>query len=183
MTSIFCDTMPSPVGELMLAANTHGLTHVLFTPLATTGFTRSWVALHSTVQGVPANTSDSAPAIMHLQLAREQLEQYFDGTRQTFTVPLAASGTEFQRAVWQSLTTIPYGHTSSYRDVARRIGSPNAMRAVGLANGRNPISIVVPCHRVIGANGALTGYGGGIERKQQLLSLECGAALSSSVSD
>ncbi len=182
MTPIYCDTMPSPVGALLLAASNEGLTHVLFLPLAKPDLSQSWLAVDRTVNGVVEDARDTPQAIRYLQLAREQLEQYFDGTRQTFTVPLAASGTEFQRTVWRALTEIPYGDTWSYGDVAARIGSPKSMRAVGLANGRNPLSIVVPCHRVIGANGALTGYGGGIERKQQLLTLECEAALSSTVS-
>lgn len=103
-----------------------------------------------------------------------QLGEYFDGTRTAFDLPLAPSGTEFQRRVWQQLRTIPYGATCSYADIARGIGAGNGFRAVGLANGRNPISIIVPCHRVIGANGSLTGYGGGLERKRFLLDLEAG---------
>ena len=108
--------------------------------------------------------------------ARTQLEEYFAGDRCAFDLPLSASGTVFQRAVWQALTAIPYGATISYGELARRIGRARAVRAVGLANGRNPLSIVVPCHRVIGANGALTGYGGGLERKRYLLDLEQRAA-------
>jgi methylated-DNA-[protein]-cysteine S-methyltransferase len=103
---------------------------------------------------------------------RNQLADYFDGQRTTFDVPLAPLGTDFQRRVWRALQDIPYGTTISYGELARRIGTPSASRAVGLANGRNPISIIVPCHRVIGANGTLTGYGGGLERKRLLLSLE-----------
>jgi len=101
-----------------------------------------------------------------------QLAEYFAGTRQTFDLPLAPVGTEFQLAVWQQLRAIPYGETFTYGEVALRLGNPRAVRAVGLANGRNPLSIVVPCHRVIGANGAMTGFGGGIERKEFLLGLE-----------
>jgi methylated-DNA-[protein]-cysteine S-methyltransferase len=103
---------------------------------------------------------------------RRQLAEYFGGDRITFDVPLAAAGTPFQRAVWRGLRGIPYGETISYGELARRIGRPSAVRAVGLANGRNPISVIVPCHRVIGADGTLTGYGGGIERKRLLLELE-----------
>ncbi len=105
-------------------------------------------------------------------MARRQLDAYFAGTRTTFDVPLAADGTAFQRTVWRALSAIGYGETISYGELARRIGAPNAVRAVGLANGRNPISIVVPCHRVIGADGSMTGYGGGLERKVFLLGLE-----------
>ncbi len=103
---------------------------------------------------------------------RRQLAEYFAGQRTAFDVPLAADGTPFQRAVWRGLQAIPYGETFSYGALARRIGRPSAVRAVGLANGRNPIAVIVPCHRVIGADGTLTGYGGGIERKRFLLELE-----------
>ncbi|MBO8192469.1 methylated-DNA--[protein]-cysteine S-methyltransferase [Streptomyces oryzae] len=105
----------------------------------------------------------------------EQLGEYFAGDRTEFTVPLAPQGTDFQRTVWSALCEIPYGRTLSYGQLAERIGKPGAARAVGLANGRNPISIVVPCHRVIGSTGQLTGYGGGIERKRHLLDFERGA--------
>lgn len=101
-----------------------------------------------------------------------QLREYFAGKRETFDVELAMKGTPFQLAVWNELTKIPYGHTISYAELAVRIGKPSAVRAVGAANGANPIPVIVPCHRVIGANGSLTGYGGGIERKQWLLALE-----------
>jgi len=104
-----------------------------------------------------------------------QLGEYFDGERTAFDLPLAPTGTEFQLRVWAQLRTIPYGATCSYADIARGIGASNGFRAVGLANGRNPISIIVPCHRVIGADGSLTGYGGGLERKRFLLDLESGA--------
>lgn len=103
---------------------------------------------------------------------REQLAEYFAGRRREFTVPLKLVGTPFQRSVWQELLRIPFGSTISYAELAQRIGQPTASRAVGNANGRNPISILVPCHRVIGANGKLTGYAGGIDRKQWLLEWE-----------
>lgn len=111
---------------------------------------------------------NSAP----LSEAARQLMEYFEGRRRTFVLPLRLHGTEFQRRVWSELREIPYGATWSYVELARRINHPNASRAVGLANGRNPISIVVPCHRVIGADGSLTGYGGGLERKRWLLAHE-----------
>jgi methylated-DNA-[protein]-cysteine S-methyltransferase len=101
-----------------------------------------------------------------------QLREYFAGDRTVFDVPLQLDGTPFERSVWSALQEIPYGETTSYGEVARRIGQPTAARAVGLANGRNPIAVIVPCHRVIGANGSLTGYGGGLERKRTLLALE-----------
>ncbi len=107
-----------------------------------------------------------------LRQARRQLREYFDGGRRGFDLPLAPAGTDFQRRVWQELGRIPYGETLSYGGLARRVGRPGASRAVGAANGRNPLAVVVPCHRVIGADGALTGYGGGLPVKQALLDLE-----------
>jgi methylated-DNA-[protein]-cysteine S-methyltransferase len=101
-----------------------------------------------------------------------QIEEYFDAKRTTFELPLVLEGTPFQQRVWAALRAIPYGTTISYGELAARIGRPRASRAVGLANGRNPISVIVPCHRVIGADGSLTGYGGGLERKRLLLGLE-----------
>ena len=104
--------------------------------------------------------------------ARQQLTEYFDGERKEFDLPLSLAGTEFQLRVLDELRRIPYGETSSYGDIAARIGKPKAMRAVGAANGRNPIPIIVPCHRVIGRSGDLTGFGGGLDAKQALLQLE-----------
>ncbi|GGX90199.1 methylated-DNA--[protein]-cysteine S-methyltransferase [Streptomyces anandii] len=109
--------------------------------------------------------------------AKEQLEAYFAGDLRTFTLELHLNGTPFQRSVWERLRAIPYGETRSYGQLADALGSPGASRAVGLANGRNPIGIIVPCHRVIGAGGGLTGYGGGLARKQRLLDFERGAGL------
>ena len=104
--------------------------------------------------------------------ARRQLEEYFAGERKEFDLPLRLNGTEFQVQVLEELLKIPYGETTSYGDIAKRIGRPNAMRAVGAANGRNPIPIIVPCHRVIGSSGDLTGFGGGLDTKEALLRLE-----------
>ena len=104
--------------------------------------------------------------------AKQQLAAYFAGTLTEFDLPLAMRGSDFQRGVWEELRTIPFGSTISYGELARRLGNPNASRAVGLANGRNPVSIIVPCHRVIGANGKLVGYGGGLPRKAALLAFE-----------
>jgi methylated-DNA-[protein]-cysteine S-methyltransferase len=106
----------------------------------------------------------------------EQLAAYFAGELDTFDLPLALHGTEFQRTVWSALLEIPYGETVSYGELAERIGRPGAARAVGLANGKNPIGIIVPCHRVVGAGGGLTGYGGGLDRKQFLLAFEAQGA-------
>ena len=113
----------------------------------------------------------AAPGAAALRVA-EQLTEYFSGRRSSFEVPLGLRGTEFQLAVWNELLRVPYGETITYAELARRIGRPSAVRAVGAANGANPIPVIVPCHRVIGANGTLTGYGGGIERKQWLLAHE-----------
>ncbi|MEU6480032.1 methylated-DNA--[protein]-cysteine S-methyltransferase [Streptomyces sp. NPDC047017] len=109
--------------------------------------------------------------------AKDQLAAYFAGRLRRFTLPLSLSGTPFQRRVWEQLRAIPYGETRSYGDLAHTLGTPGASRAVGLANGKNPIGIIVPCHRVVGADGNLTGYGGGLPRKQRLLDFESGAAL------
>ena len=105
---------------------------------------------------------------------KQQLEQYFAGQRQQFNLPLDFQGTDFQQQVWRALLTIPYGETRSYKDIALQIGNEKAVRAVGAANGRNPISIIAPCHRVIGSGGALVGFAGGLDKKQILLSLEQG---------
>lgn len=109
-----------------------------------------------------------------LPAVREQLVAYFAGDLREFDLPLDVGGTPFQQQVWKALTTIPYGETWSYRDLAEALGNPKAVRAVGLANGRNPVSIVVPCHRVVGADGSLTGYGGGLDAKRWLLAHEAG---------
>lgn len=149
-------TMDSPLGELLLTGDGKHLTGLYMTP-------------HT-------HGPDRDPAWVHDDRAFEgairQLQEYFDGHRVTFEIPLAPDGTEFQRRVWMALRDIPFAQTVSYGDIAREIGNPKGVRAVGLANGRNPISIIVPCHRVIGQNGALTGYGGGIERKRWLLEHE-----------
>ncbi|HYI11089.1 MAG TPA: methylated-DNA--[protein]-cysteine S-methyltransferase [Thermoanaerobaculia bacterium] len=123
-------------------------------------FHSAFCILHSAFPGTDASS-----------LATE-LTEYFAGKRKMFTIPLAPRGTPFQLAVWNELLRIPYGSTISYAELARRIGKPSAVRAVGAANGANPIPVIIPCHRVIGANGTLTGYGGGLERKQWLLALE-----------
>ena len=107
-----------------------------------------------------------------LRSVAKEITEYLSGKRKEFDIPLKLCGTDFQRSVWNALLTIPYGETRSYRDIAEQIGNPNACRAVGMANHRNPVAIIVPCHRVIGADGSLTGFGGGLELKQQLLDLE-----------
>ncbi|GAA3986040.1 MULTISPECIES: methylated-DNA--[protein]-cysteine S-methyltransferase [Streptomyces] len=117
---------------------------------------------------------DDLPAFSE---ATDQLKAYFAGELKEFTLELRLHGTPFQRSVWEQLRAIPYGETRSYGELADALGSPTASRAVGLANGRNPVGIIVPCHRVVGANGSLTGYGGGLDRKQRLLDFESGPAL------
>ncbi|WP_421120922.1 methylated-DNA--[protein]-cysteine S-methyltransferase [Aquihabitans daechungensis] len=149
----------SPVGDLILTGDGAALTGCFFTGPD-----------HVTDPSAGLARDDDAFAD-----AAAQLGEYFAGGRTAFDLPLDPSGTAFQLRVWQQLRTIPYGATCSYAEVARGIGSTTGFRAVGLANGRNPISIIVPCHRVIGANGSLTGYGGGLERKRFLLDLEAGS--------
>ncbi len=144
----------SPVGYLRLEADHDGLQSLL---------------LNSPPADELAVLTPSHPVLV---LAHQQLQEYFSGSRYDFTVPLAMTGTEFQLAAWHALQTIPYGKTVSYKAIAEQIGRPKAMRAVGMANNRNPIAIIVPCHRVIGANGQLVGYGGGLGMKQWLLEHE-----------
>jgi methylated-DNA-[protein]-cysteine S-methyltransferase len=151
----------SPVGELVLTAHGAGLSGVYFERRAPV----------SSAQWLSDNGTDGA-ASAALAMAREQLAAYFRGELTTFDLPLSAMGTPFQERVWRALREIEFGRSISYVDLARRIGAPSASRAVGAANGRNPIPIIVPCHRVIGASGALTGFGGGIERKRWLLDHE-----------
>ena len=150
--------LESPLGRLLLTSDGAALTRLYMN-------TQDYDAA-----GKPGWTEDAEDPV--LREAAHQLAEYFDGARTAFDLPLAAAGTEFQARVWRELGGIGYGETLSYGEVARRIGSPGASRAVGLANGSNPISIVVPCHRVIGANGKLTGYGGGLPRKAMLLDFE-----------
>lgn len=151
--------LPSPLGELRLLATPQGLVGVHFPSPDAAQPARA-----------PRTEDPAAQAI--LRLCAQQLTEYFAGQRTTFTVPLAASGTPFQRAVWGALVTIPFGHTCSYGQLAQQLGQPTAGRAVGAANGRNPIAVIVPCHRVIGANGTLTGYAGGLAIKEWLLTHE-----------
>lgn len=156
-------TMPSPVGDLTLTGTAKGLTGCWFDTDRHVQDRSSWRRDDAALSGV-----------------RQQLEEYFAGQRQSFELPLAAQGTAFQQQVWAALCAIPFGETRSYGRQAEMIGNARAVRAVGLANGRNPIGIIVPCHRVIGASGALTGYAGGLERKRWLLAHEaklCGRTL------
>ncbi|MGO8965079.1 methylated-DNA--[protein]-cysteine S-methyltransferase [Mycobacterium sp.] len=141
-------------------------------PLALAGRGRVLTNLRMVDQTYEPNHNDWVPDDRAFPDAVEQLEAYFAGERTDFDLELSLAGSEFQRRVWQALLTIPYGETRSYGQVAEQVGATGAARAVGLANGRNPIAIIVPCHRVIGASGSLTGYGGGLDRKRSLLELE-----------
>jgi len=146
----------SPYGQMTIQAND-------------TGLLGAWFEIQTTQpQDLGAYSDDHAI----LNQAKIQIEEYFSGRRTQFDLPLAAKGTDFQQSVWQALCKIPYGETWSYQQLADEIGNPKAVRAVGLANGKNPISVIVPCHRVIGKNGKLTGYAGGVETKEKLLQLE-----------
>ena len=154
----YYDYYDSPLGQILLVANDAALTGLHF----------------AGEKYYPAIASEwlRQPDAKIILRARKQLDDYFAGTRKQFDLPVDPAGTAFQRGVWRALQKIPYGVTANYGAVAKRIGKPSASRAVGAANGRNPISIVIPCHRVIGTNGDLTGYAGGIDRKAALLRLE-----------
>jgi methylated-DNA-[protein]-cysteine S-methyltransferase len=152
--------MQSPLGELTLVRNSRGLAAILWEkdPIDRVRFAEAPVkAAHDPL----------------LDRAADELSEYFAGRRTSFTVPLAPEGSEFQQRVWRLLREIPFGRTASYGELARRLGSPKLARAVGAANGRNPISVMVPCHRVIGSNGDLVGFAGGLPAKRFLLTLEC----------
>jgi len=155
---LFSTTMPSPVGELTIVASDRGVVAILWPD--------------DDPRRVPLGPAVPDAAHPILADAVVQLREYFAGSRQAFDLPLDMRGTEFQRSVWHALTQIPYGETRSYLDLAKQLGNPAATRAVGAANGRNPVSIMVPCHRVIGSSGKLTGFAGGLEAKAHLLSLE-----------
>ncbi len=151
-------TMPSPVGKLKLVASDDGLAAILWE--------------NDDPARVRCNVVAEDKAHPVLVEAERQLTEYFAGKRQTFTVKLDFTGTEFQNKVWRALLAIPFGETRSYGQIARQLGKPSASRAVGAANGKNPISIIAPCHRVIGAGGKLTGFAGGLKAKARLLALE-----------
>ena len=155
---------PSPLGELVLTASDTALKGVFF-PVR-----RNRSAPEEQSGWVEDDGRGLASAL--LARVRRQLTEYFEGTRTTFDLPLDAAGSAFERRVWDLLRTVPYGATTSYGELARRLGDPRATRAVGAANGKNPIPIIVPCHRVVGARGELTGFGGGLDRKRWLLEHE-----------
>jgi methylated-DNA-[protein]-cysteine S-methyltransferase len=149
----------SPVGPLLLAGD-HDALHVLS------------FGVGSRPREIDANWQPDTRGV--LTNVRKELDQYFAGRLRQFSTPVAFTGTQFQNSVWQELRRIPYGETISYLDLAKRISNPKAVRAVGMANGANPVAIIVPCHRVIGSNGSLTGFGGGLPTKRALLELEKG---------
>lgn len=155
----WCET-PTPIGWLLLTGDDAGLRGIFFP------------GSHRPAKVAKEWQRADGP----FRETISQLHAYFAGRLRRFDLPLAPEGTPFQREVWSALTDIPYGETVSYSELARRIGRPTAVRAVGAANGRNPLPIVVPCHRVIGADGSLTGFGGGLEIKRRLLELEAGSA-------
>ena len=159
---LFYDEMESPVGRLKLVASAAALVAVLWE------YERP-----NRVILAPLKRGSRQPVLLE---AERQLREYFSGTRTEFDLPVELNGTEFQKRVWRALRDIPYGQTMSYVDLARTVGSPRAVRAVGAANGKNPLSIIVPCHRVIGANGSLTGFAGGLDAKAKLLALEAKGA-------
>ncbi|WP_144631978.1 methylated-DNA--[protein]-cysteine S-methyltransferase [Bordetella genomosp. 13] len=150
--------MASPVGQLKLVARGRKLAAILWE--------------NDCPERVPLGDLREDPHHPALLAAQQQLAEYFSGQRDRFDLELDFAGTAFQKQVWQALLAIPYGQTRTYREIAVQIGKPDAVRAVGAANGRNPISIIAPCHRVIGSSGKLTGFAGGLERKAQLLALE-----------
>ena len=150
------DEFKTPIGMLKIAVNAQGLRYVLF----------------ESNKHEPASVVDWKKDRSATNEARQQLLQYFSGERKEFQLELSLAGTEFQLRTWQMLASIPYGHTWSYAELAKRVDSPKAVRAVGAANGRNPLPIVLPCHRVIGSNGSLTGFGGGLPVKKWLLEHE-----------
>lgn len=158
MPNYYKKLLNSPVGQLTLIASDQALLALL------------WENDSLNRVRQPLNIQEKNNAI--LTEASEQLNEYFSGQRQQFDLPVQFSGTSFQNKVWHALTKIPFGHTQSYSQLAQNIGAPKAVRAVGLANSKNPISIIVPCHRVIGKNGSLTGFAGGLDKKQRLLKLE-----------
>ncbi|HVB74951.1 MAG TPA: methylated-DNA--[protein]-cysteine S-methyltransferase [Ktedonobacteraceae bacterium] len=166
VSTLHWSSVPSPQGSCVIISSEHGICW-LGTPGTSLDQGLSWVQRKLSFEYVSEDASVEA-----LQLATDELERYFAGEPVQFTCPLDLHGTPFQLMVWNALTRIPYGETRSYAEIAGEIGHPKAVRAVGAANGANPVAIVVPCHRVIGSNGSLTGYGGGLPTKAWLLALE-----------
>jgi len=170
MPTLYSTTLKSPIGPLFLAASEEGLLALEFDfkPEGKGSLRRS---LRQQAEA-QKNEIIWQKSTERMSLYRTELEEYFAGQRKQFDFPLDLQGTDFQLACWRGLLAIPYGETRSYADLARAVGKPNAFRAVGMANNRNPIAIVVPCHRVIASDGSLCGYGGGLDVKRKLLELE-----------
>ncbi len=154
---MYIDYMETPIGAIEIQASNNGITKLIF----------------------PKSTNSTVYKNELTNHCKQQLKEYFDGKRSVFDLPLDQRGTDFQKAVWAALLKIPFGQVVTYRDIANTINNPKAVRAVGAANGKNPISIIVPCHRVIGSNGTLTGYAGGVDCKAWLLTHETASPLSS----
>ncbi|WP_411359564.1 methylated-DNA--[protein]-cysteine S-methyltransferase [Pseudidiomarina salilacus] len=150
MDTVYQASMATPLGPLCITCNSQAVTSIEFTDK-------------------PTSIDDDVPLLAQV---KRELQEYFSGSRIVFEFPLQPQGTEFQQKVWQALRGIEHGQLASYGEIAKRIGSPKGMRAVGMANRNNPVAIVIPCHRVIGANGTLTGYAGGLDKKAWLLELE-----------
>jgi O-6-methylguanine DNA methyltransferase len=169
METLYCTNMNSAIGPLFLAASRRGLVALEFDARSPG---------QQSIRPNPRHVREEKMGIAFEHSPRRmrpylsQLEEYFAGKRREFTLPLDLRGTDFQRACWRALLAIPYGKTRSYADIARAVGKPTAFRAVGMANNRNPIAVVVPCHRVIASDGTLCGYGGGLDLKRKLLELE-----------
>jgi epoxyqueuosine reductase len=169
METLYCTTIDSAIGPLFLAASAEGLVALEFD---------ARLPGQQTIRRNPRDLREEKRGFAFEESPRalrpyvSELEEYFAGERRGFTFPLDLRGTDFQLACWRALVAIPYGETRSYADIARAVGKPNAFRAVGMANNRNPVAIVVPCHRVIASDGTLCGYGGGLDVKRKLLELE-----------
>jgi O-6-methylguanine DNA methyltransferase len=171
METLQCTKLDSVIGPLFLAASTCGLVALEF-DARLPGQQSIRPNRHHLRKEKEQKGFKFEDSPRHLQAYVSELEEYFAGKRREFTFPLDLRGTDFQRACWRALLKIPYGETRTYADIARAVGKPNAFRAVGMANNRNPVAIVVPCHRVIASNGTLCGYGGGLDVKRRLLGLE-----------
>ncbi|QYJ88050.1 methylated-DNA--[protein]-cysteine S-methyltransferase [Shewanella mesophila] len=167
-TPIVRQELTTKIGNIVIAANRFGLSHLTFSPNETDSWASRSIAL------IAATDADKLLAKAHLDRAKNEIEQYLLGQLTDFTVPLAPVGTVFQHQVWQALLAQPFGQSCSYSDIANLIDNPKAVRAVGSANGANHIAIIIPCHRIIGKSGKLTGYAYGLGIKQQLLMLETG---------
>jgi O-6-methylguanine DNA methyltransferase len=169
METLYSTTFTSPIGPLFLVTSEHGLVALEFDARSPG---------QQSIRPNPRNVREEQSRVAfelsedRLRLYLRELEEYFAGQRRKFTFPLDLRGTDFQLACWRALQAIPYGETRTYADIARAVGKPNAFRAVGMANNRNPIAIVVPCHRLIASDGTLCGYGGGLDLKRRLLELE-----------